>query len=168
MAERRGKYRLWQSGHHVSAASIEQVLQAARTDYTDFGLVHCIDEEDDYRRVMARGGLFDYMRSLKAQGVVRHLGFSTHTPSIARRFMETGETDLFMFSLNPTYDYSRGQLSYGRGQERLELYQEPRNCALVKLSMSWKKIKEAFTAALLAIWILQGIWIPALPFALLI
>ncbi|HJC67928.1 MAG: aldo/keto reductase [Lachnospiraceae bacterium] len=124
MAERRGKYRLWQSGHHVSAASIEQVLQAARTDYTDFGLVHCIDEEDDYRRVMARGGLFDYMRSLKAQGVVRHLGFSTHTPSIARRFMETGETDLFMFSLNPTYDYSRGQLSYGRGQERLELYQE--------------------------------------------
>ena len=64
------------------------------------------------------------MRSLKAQGVVRHLGFSTHTPSIARRFMETGETDLFMFSLKPTYDYSRGQRSYGRGQERLELYQE--------------------------------------------
>ena len=73
---------------------------------------------------MARGGLFDYMRSLKAQGVVRPLGFSTHTPSIARRFMETGDADLFMFSLNPAYDYSRGQLSYGRGKERLELYQE--------------------------------------------
>lgn len=104
--------------------SFDRVLRAAGMDYSDFGYVHCIDEEEDFQNVMAPGGLFDYMRSLKDQGVLRHLGFSTHTPAIARRFLETGEIDLFMFSINPAYDYSRGEYGYGEQKERAELYQQ--------------------------------------------
>lgn len=104
--------------------SFEKVLHAAKFDYTDFGFVHCIDEEDDFCNVMAKGGIFDYMREMKAQGVVRHLGVSTHTPEIARRFLQTGEIDLFMFSINPAYDYSKGTYGYGAQNERAELYRE--------------------------------------------
>ena len=90
-------------------------------DYTDFGYVHCIDEDADFENIM-RGGLFDYMRDLKRQGVIHHIGFSTHTPAMAHRFLDTGEIDLFMFSINPAYDYSKGAYGKGAAEERAALY----------------------------------------------
>lgn len=103
--------------------SFEKVLRAADTDYTDFGYIHCIDEEADFESIM-KDGLFDYVCGLKEQGVVRHIGFSTHTPAMARRFLETGIIDLFMFSINPAYDYSQGTYGYGSADDRAELYRE--------------------------------------------
>ncbi|MGN0976455.1 MAG: aldo/keto reductase [Faecousia sp.] len=102
-------------------SSFEKVLRAADMDYTDFGYIHCIDEEEDFENVMG-GGLWDYVCGLKEQGVIRHLGFSSHTPGIARRFLETGMVDLFMFSINPAYDYTLGEYAYGEVKERSELY----------------------------------------------
>lgn len=90
-------------------------------DYTDFGYVHCIDEDADFENIM-RGGLFDYIQDLKRQGAIRHVGFSTHTPAMAHRFLDTGEIDLFMFSINPAYDYSKGAYRKGATEERAALY----------------------------------------------
>ncbi len=101
--------------------SFDKVLKATGSGYTDFGYIHCIDEEGDFENVM-NGGLWDYVCQLKERGVVRHLGFSSHTPGIAKRFLETGMVDLFMFSINPAYDYTRGEYAYGQVGEREELY----------------------------------------------
>ena len=101
--------------------SVDQVLTAVGTSYADFGFIHCIDEAPDFEDVV-QNGLLDLARSLKRQGVIRHLGFSTHTPSIARRFLELDEIDLFMFSVNPAYDRQRGELAHGAPDERAELY----------------------------------------------
>ncbi len=38
--------------------------------------------------------------------MIRHLGFSTHSVSIARRFLATGAMDMGMFSMNPMYDFT--------------------------------------------------------------
>ena len=38
--------------------------------------------------------------ALKAQGVVRHIGLSTHTPALAREVLDTGLADMMMFSIN--------------------------------------------------------------------
>lgn len=103
--------------------SFDKVLVASDMDYTDFGYIHCIDEDADFENIM-KGGLFDYVCNLKKQGVVRHIGFSTHTPAMARRFLETGMIDLFMFSINPAYDYSQGEYGYGSAGDRAELYRE--------------------------------------------
>lgn len=103
--------------------SFDKVLRAADMDYADFGYIHCIDEDADFESIM-KDGLFDYVCDLKKQGVVRHIGFSTHTPAIARRFLETGMIDLFMFSINPAYDYSQGTYGYGSVDDRAELYRE--------------------------------------------
>ena len=98
-----------------------RILSAAQTDYTDFGYVHCIDEEAEFQKTM-EGGLWKYLCVLKEQGVIRHLGFSTHTPAIAHRFLDTGMIDLFMFSINPAFDYSMGDYSSGSNGERAALY----------------------------------------------
>lgn len=103
--------------------SFDKMLRASDMDYTDFGMIHCIDEEADFRDIM-ENGLFEYVRELKRQGVVRHIGCSTHTPAMAERFLETGEIDLFMFSINPVYDYARGTYGYGSVEERARLYRD--------------------------------------------
>lgn len=94
-------------------------------DYTDFGFLHCIDTHEDLDRSLAPGGVWDYMKSLKAEGKIRHLGFSSHEPGIARRLIETGLVDLFMFSINPAYDYQKGgEHARGGVAERMELYRD--------------------------------------------
>lgn len=94
------------------------------TDYTDFGFLHCIDTHEDLDKALPPGGVWEYMKSLKAEGKIRHLGFSSHEPGIARRLLETGLVDLFMFSINPAYDYQKGEYAKGEVAERLELYRD--------------------------------------------
>ncbi len=100
----------------------EEELETLGTDYTDFGFVHCIDEPADFDRIM-NNGTWDYLKQLKAAGTVRHLGASTHSVEIARRFLATGLVDMMMFSINPMYDYT-DESQYGRGStvDRAELY----------------------------------------------
>ena len=91
--------------------------------YFDIGLLHYVDQEDDFEEIM-NDGMFAYAQRLQKDGKVRSLGFSTHSVNIARKFMETGAFDIYLFSINPAYDFdsSGGHLAYSR--ERAELYQE--------------------------------------------
>ncbi len=109
--------------------SFETVLNLSQLKYTDFGFIHCIDEEDDFNDVM-NNGLFDYVCNLKEKGIVKHIGFSTHTPSIASKFIETGKIDLFMFSINPAFDFNKGQYAYGSIDERQSLYQKAQSLGI--------------------------------------
>ncbi|MCM1307928.1 MAG: aldo/keto reductase [Butyrivibrio sp.] len=110
-------------------------LKLLDTDYTDIGFVHCTDDTDDLNEVM-NGGLWDYMKELKKQGVIRHLGFSSHNPSIARRILDTGLVDIFMFSINPSYDYQKGEYAIGEAAERARLY---RDCERMGVGISVMK-----------------------------
>ncbi len=97
-------------------------LMTLGTDYVDFGFLHCVDEEEDFDRLVEIGVL-DYLKALKEQGTVRHIGFSSHTPSVANRILDTGVVDMMMFSINPAYDFEQGD-EYGIGSvgERRELF----------------------------------------------
>lgn len=101
--------------------SIDWQLKMLQTDYIDFGFVHCIDTESDLKKVMKSGSL-DYIQRLKAQGVVRHIGLSSHTPEVANRLLDTGLVDMLMFSINPGYDYHHGDYAIGGADERMALY----------------------------------------------
>lgn len=110
-------------------------LKLLGTDYTDMGLIHCVDDMDDLDEVLTHG-LWDYMKELKAEGQIRHLGFSSHNPAIARRLLETGLVDLFMFSINPAYDYQKGEYGVGEVAERNALY---RDCERMGVGISVMK-----------------------------
>ncbi|MBR5328850.1 MAG: aldo/keto reductase [Firmicutes bacterium] len=101
--------------------SFERVLDAAQTDYTDFGMIHCIDSEEVYASFVDEG-ILDYMADLKKQGVVKHIGISTHTPAMAKRVIDDGIADMMMFSINPAYDYAIGKWAGGHYDERMDLY----------------------------------------------
>ena len=97
-------------------------LETLGTDHIDFGFLHCVDEESDWEEVQS-SGLLDYAKALTEAGVIRHLGFSSHTPAVANRLLDTGLMDMMMmYSLNPAYDLERGdELGIGSTAERAAL-----------------------------------------------
>jgi predicted aldo/keto reductase-like oxidoreductase len=102
--------------------TVNYELTSIGTDYIDFGFLHCVDEMDDYEELV-NSGVLDYLKELKRKGIVRHIGFSSHTPSVANKILDTGLVDLFMFSINAGYDYERGdELGIGTTSERLDLF----------------------------------------------
>lgn len=114
----------WTTDAKPAIAEFEQRLAAIGTDYADFGFIHCIDEDADLERVM-NGGIWDYAQARRADGTIRHLAFSTHSPHIARRLLANDVFDLAMFSLNPMYDYT-DESEYGQGEvaDRMALLRE--------------------------------------------
>ena len=64
--------------------SVAWQLENLQTDYIDFGFIHCLDEEADLR-TYEKNGILRYLQDLQRQGVVRHLGLSSHAPRLAKR-----------------------------------------------------------------------------------
>lgn len=101
----------------------EQELKKYGTDYADMGIIHCVDEVHDFKNIMSNG-IFDYARKLKRDGTIRYLGFSSHSADISRLFIETGEIDVFMLSLNAAYDFEPSKGKLALSHEHMELYRE--------------------------------------------
>lgn len=117
---RSGKYG-WTLDLDEIKRSIDWQLKALRTDYIDFGLIHCIDEVSDLETAIEHGTIA-YMEDLKRQGVIRHIGLSSHTPAVVERVLDMHILDMLMFSINPAYDYRHGEYAIGSGDERAALY----------------------------------------------
>ena len=101
--------------------SVDWQLKNLKTDYIDFGFMHCLDENGDLDTYI-RNGVLDFLKGMKEQGVVMHIGLSTHSPMLANRVLDMGLIDMMMFSINPMYDYGQGDYSIGSGSERYKLY----------------------------------------------
>ena len=101
--------------------SVEKQLKELRTDYIDYGFIHCQDEVSDWETYL-KNGVYDYILSLKKAGVVRHVGLSSHTPAVIMRIMDDAEIDMLMFSVNPAYDYGQGEYANGTVDERAAVY----------------------------------------------
>lgn len=115
-----GKYG-WTTDIEEIKRSIDFQLSNLKTDYIDFGFIHCIDKLSDIEKVLSNG-VVDYVKSLKDQGVIRHIALSSHAPEIVNRLLDEKLIDLVMFSINPAYDYKHGSYGIGTVDERQELY----------------------------------------------
>lgn len=100
---------------------VENMLRLLNTDYIDYGFIHCLDEEKDLDQYIA-GSVLEYLRSQKENGTVRHLGLSSHTPSLVNKVLDMNLIDQFMFSVNPAYDFQTGEYANGSWEERKQLY----------------------------------------------
>ncbi len=61
---------------------------------------------------------------VKKQGVVRHIGLSSHTPGLVIKVLDAGIVDELMFSINPGYDYRHGDYANGSTEERMAMYRK--------------------------------------------
>lgn len=116
-----GKYG-WSLDLDAVKKSIDFQLKELKTDYIDFGFIHCLDEERDWETYQ-KNGILDYIKEMQKCGVVKKMGASTHNPLIANKILDTGLISHMMFSINPAYDYNRGDYANGSASERLNLYE---------------------------------------------
>ena len=101
--------------------SVDWQLKQLKTDYIDYGFIHCQDELSDWR-TYCENGVYDYILNLQKQGVVKHVGLSSHTPRVIQKIMDDAPVDMLMFSVNPAYDYGEGEYAYGNVDERSAVY----------------------------------------------
>ena len=101
--------------------SVDWQLKQLRTDYIDYGFIHCQDELSDWD-TYRRNGILDHILRLQAEGIVRHIGLSSHTPAVIQRVMDDAPVDMLMFSINPAYDYGHGEYANGGVDERADIY----------------------------------------------
>ena len=111
----------WSLDLETIKRSVDKQLKELRTDYIDYGFIHCQDETSDWETYL-KNGVYDYILSLKKAGVVRHVGLSSHTPAVIGRIMDDAEIDMLMFSVNPAYDYGQGEYANGTVDERAAVY----------------------------------------------
>ena len=102
--------------------SVDQQLTQLKTDYIDYGFIHCLDETSDWKKYQ-ENGILEYIYTLRKEGVVRHLALSSHTPSVIQAVLDDVDVDMLMFSINAAYDSGEGDYAHGSMNERTAVYQ---------------------------------------------
>ena len=100
----------WQNGQYVKTRDMkhvipafEDILKRMQTDYIDLGMIHYVDAQEDWDQCM-NSDYIRYVHDLHEQGVIRHIGLSTHNPRIAKMAVGSGFIEMILFSINPAFD----------------------------------------------------------------
>ena len=102
-ADQRGQYVRTRDVEKVRAA-FEDMLARFHTDHIELGMIHFVDDPAEFDQIMAGGPYIEYVRELKANGTIGHIGLSTHNPAVALKAAMSGEIEMVMFSVNPAFD----------------------------------------------------------------
>ena len=101
---------VWKDGQYKRTRKIEEVkagmeemLSLLQTDYIDVGMIHYVDTMKDWQEIV-EGPVLDYVKELKENGTIRHIGLSSHNPEVALAAVRSGVVEVLMFSVNPCYD----------------------------------------------------------------
>ena len=97
-----GQYVRTRDMKHVEPAFLD-LLKRMKTDYIDLGMIHYIDSLKEWNTVM-NSDYIEYVHKLHRDGIIRHIGLSTHNPVIGKLAVETGFIEMILFSINPAFD----------------------------------------------------------------
>lgn len=105
---------VWKNGQYMATrnlaevkTSFEKMMQNLGTERADIGMIHYVDSEGTWNKVIS-DGILDYAKQLKREGRIGHIGMSSHNPLVALKAVESGEIEVLMFSVNPCYDLLPG------------------------------------------------------------
>ncbi|MGM0365027.1 MAG: aldo/keto reductase [Actinomycetota bacterium] len=75
-------------------------LKRLGTDYIDIYHLHAINDQDNFKKVMATGGAYEGLEDAVAKGKVRYYAFSSHSPDVAEKIMLTNKFQVVQIPLN--------------------------------------------------------------------
>ena len=109
---KRDSYFLMTKGSPQTAEAARKLvalqLEALKTDYLDFYAWHGINTMELLEVACSKGGPVEELLKLKAEGVIGHIGFSTHAP--LEVILKAIETNLFDFvNLHYYYFFQRNK-----------------------------------------------------------
>ncbi|MDP4208042.1 MAG: aldo/keto reductase [Bacteroidota bacterium] len=103
---KRDSYYLMTKGAPTTAEEtrrmVESQLKALKTDYFDFYAWHGLNNADRFQKACHKNGPVEELLKMKEEGIIGHVGFSTHGP--LEVIIKAIETDMFEF-MNLHYYY---------------------------------------------------------------
>ncbi|MBN2635559.1 MAG: aldo/keto reductase [Prolixibacteraceae bacterium] len=108
----RSSYHLMTKGYSFTASDMRKIveiqLKDLQTDYFDFYGWHGVNNAELSRVACKKGGSVEELLKMKEEGIIRHVGFSTHAP--LQTIIDTIETGLFDFvNLHYYYFFQRNK-----------------------------------------------------------
>ena len=102
----RSSYHLMTKGNGFTASEmrkmVENQLKDLQTDYLDFYGWHGINNDEVFQQACKTGGPVEELLKIQEEGIIRHVGFSTHAP--LHTIIAAIETGMFEF-VNLHYYY---------------------------------------------------------------
>ena len=83
--------------------AFEDLLERLQTDYIDIGMIHYVDTPQAWNSLQG-SDYMKYIRELKENGTIRHIGMSSHDPGTAALAVSSGSVEMILFSINPAFD----------------------------------------------------------------
>lgn len=124
-----------------------ELLRLLGTDHIEVGMIHIADSPEEWEEIV-NSPFLDYVKQLKAEGKIQHIGLSSHNAAVALTAVKTGLIEVLMFSLNPAFDripsdkspWEAGDIDYntaGIDPVRMELYDY---CTQHKIAITVMKV----------------------------
>lgn len=81
-------------------SELEESLRQLQTEYIDLYQCHFVRDEGDYEKVIAPGGALESLTRAKKEGLIGHIGISSHSLDLFDRILDEGlfETIMACFS----------------------------------------------------------------------
>jgi len=80
---------------------IERSLRALKTDYIDLYQIHHIQYLDELEQVLSPTGAYRALESAKKQGIIGHIGVTSHNPDILEEVLKTNKFETVQYPFNP-------------------------------------------------------------------
>jgi uncharacterized protein len=98
-------------------ARLEESLRRFDTPYIDFGFFHGL-RWGEFKDIVSRPGMaLDEARKAQAEGLIRHIGFSSHdTPENIIQLIDTGEFAALLMQYNFLYRHNEAAIARAAGR----------------------------------------------------
>jgi aryl-alcohol dehydrogenase-like predicted oxidoreductase len=79
---------------------LERSLRRLRTDHIDLYQFHAVNKREDIEHILAPGGAADAFLQAREEGLIRFLGFSSHSVSVSLTLLDRFTFDSILFPVN--------------------------------------------------------------------
>jgi hypothetical protein len=112
--------KVWADEVDTFDKKLTEVFNTLKVDMIDLLHIHSLGGKD-VDKILAKGGVLDYLDKKKEQGVIRFIGISGHNhPMKFKRMIDTGRVDVMMVAMNfadrHTYGFEEKVLPAAREQ----------------------------------------------------
>jgi len=92
------------------ASDLNLSLKRLGTDYIDLYHMHGVNNFDDFRTVIRPDGPMAVVQEARRDGVVKHIGLTTHLLEVAKEAVKSGHFETIMVALNFVNDAAVGEV----------------------------------------------------------
>lgn len=86
-----------------AAEELRSALATLGTEYIDILTLYYVERPEEWEEITAPGGALRYLQDAKRDGLVRHIGVTSHQRKFAARMAESGLLDVLMIRYNAAH-----------------------------------------------------------------